>query len=363
MGSFKSVLNSIILNTKYKYNGTLKLEFAKTLFQTWVIFLGLIFFSIPYLIKRYLNHDKQLIISKPKMELLKETALPSLCFITYSIMNNYSLTILAPSVSQIISGFQLLFTTLLSVSFRQRRLYLSEWTGLFINVFGMIFSGVTVLIHGKNSNDSELRKVFLAFIILIIGQGVKAFESILNERLLQDQMIPPSLLASLEGVWGLYICTFILMPFMNVLDPKNPLYENSIESFEMVFSSLDLSLTLLFYIISASFFTFSCLVIINTSSAINKNLYETMEPFFIWALSIFFKYVLNLEGNNVYIDIYSILEFLGCLFAAIGALVFNKVIKFGCFIYDEDEAKQALKGAHSESGTERIPSSLYNRFL
>ncbi|OHT12089.1 hypothetical protein TRFO_03709 [Tritrichomonas foetus] len=456
-GSFESVLNSIILNTEYNFNGTLKLAFSKMYFQTWGLFFGLSLCSIPLFIQNYLQkkknnsgddkihpsdqkfvnsnftnneinkngvktnangansqrseissfsvndensdydihkkwmsnnndnknstkktnksafknlarHEYHNYQEKPKLILFKESALPSICFILSATIQNYSLTVLAPSVYQIFSGFQLLFTSLFSVSFRHHRLFLSDWTGLFVNVFGMIFSGITLLLRGRKTNDEELPKIFTAFVTLIVAQGIRAFQCILEERLLHDTNMTPLMLASFEGIWGLYLITLIIMPLANILNPTSPFYENSIESFKMIFNSRDLGLTELFYIIVITLFTFCGIFVLYQSSALNKNLYDTIRPFFVWVVSVGFKYLFNMEGSLVYIDGFTVLEFIGCLFAAIGALIFNKIIKFPCFVYDDSDLEKLVHENENEESsksaeTDKLSAVLYTSFI
>jgi len=336
-GSFVTVLNSIILKNSYPWRYNTYLQFKKPWFQNWIMFIGMSIFFIPNTIK-YLRKRKESEDGVSIFVLFRESSLPSLLYILATVLQNYALIYMPPTVWQVFFGFQILFTTLFAVTYRKQHLYLVDWLGLFISVAGMSFTGVAALLRGTDtSTDSEVTTIFFMFIIAIFSHGVKSFQTILEERLLHDRKITGSELTGLEGIWGFYVSTFISLPICNVLSPggRLGLYENTLESFEMISMSAVLRNLLIGFFISVTLFSYSGLLITEFSTAIHRNMYEIIRPLPVWLLSLAARYLTGIEGVGETVDRYTILEMAGFAISVIGSIIYNRVWRFGCFLYVE----------------------------
>jgi hypothetical protein len=140
-------------------------------------------------------------------------------------------------VWQLFHGFQILFTTVLSVTMRHNQLFLSDWLSLFLTVAGICVAGSTSLIRGIQSNETTISTIFFAFILVFFSQGLKSFQVIIEEELTHDSLMRPSEVTVCEGLWGFVLVTFILLPITQALDPTKVFYDNTIEIIPMIKNS------------------------------------------------------------------------------------------------------------------------------
>ena len=177
-GAFFPVLNKIILKAEFTYKYGFTLGFNKPWFQVFALNFGMIFYGIPFLVhffKRKCNKN----VAMPKLfswEIFRRCGLPSILYIVASVLQTYSLLTMPVSVWQIFHGFQVLFTTLFAVTVLKQRLFLVDWLGVFMNVFGLSFSGVAVLLRGISKQNEKISEQFIMMILAIISHGIKSYQ-------------------------------------------------------------------------------------------------------------------------------------------------------------------------------------------
>lgn len=348
-GAFVPVLNSIILHGQYPYKDGLYLQFKKPQFQLWALFLGMTAFFIPsYIYKKYIKKKSGRIRStRSQLIIFRQVSIPAICNIIATLFLNKSLIFMDTTVWQIFFGFQILFATLFAITIRKQHLFLVDWLGLFVSVAGMCFSGVAALLRVNTTENSQtITEIFFSFIICIFSHGITAFQTILEEKLLHDLNLDGATLTAYEGLWGLFICTFILLPISSIIPQSDDfmgIYENSLETFQILGNSKDLIFLLVGYILTVSLFSYFGITITDFSTAIHRNLYEIIRPLPVWILSVTARYIQESSYIGEPIDKYTALELSGFLIAMIGSFIYNRIIKFPCFTYIEDEIEDKTK--------------------
>ncbi|OHT03966.1 hypothetical protein TRFO_28620 [Tritrichomonas foetus] len=340
-GALCPVLNSIILKGSFPYKNQLTLNFQKPYFQLWTNYLGMCIFYVPaYLYNRFKPAPSSVVSVTYKLDILRKTAVPSICNILAQSLLNKALIYVPTTVWQVFFGFQVLFATLFAVTIRKQQLFLVDWLGLFISVAGMCFSGVAALLRGISSDSNQpISNIFFSFIILIFAHGVQAFQTILEEKLLHDEGINGATLTACEGTWGFYIMSFFVMPISSILPPTAALelYENTLESFQMIIKSWRLFGLVFGYLLTVTLFTYSGILVTEMSTAIHRNMYEMLRPLPVWILSFISYYMTESKEIGEPIDTFTILELCGFGVSILGSLIYNRVLKFPCFTYVEDE--------------------------
>lgn len=368
-GACVPVLNSIILKDNFPWKNGLALRFRKPWFQLTTQFFGMSLFVIPSMIyRRSKNNEKNLRFIRVHggWKEFRKVALPALCNIIATGFQNKALMYIPTSVWQVFFGFQVLFATLFAVTYRRQKLLLVDWLGLFISVAGMSFSGVAALLRGIGTNgDQSISGIFFSFIIAIISHGVQAFQTIIEEQLLHDDGINTATLTAYEGVWGLYVCVFMILPFVATMSPTDSFefYENTVETFEMMGKSKRLVLLIVVFLICVTMFSFFGIAVTELSSAIHRNMYEMVRPVPVWILSFVTYYITDNKALGEPIDGNTILELTGFGISVIGSLIYNRVIKFPCFVYIEEE-KSVHEGTRRpqldyDENMEAIPAGQY----
>jgi drug/metabolite transporter (DMT)-like permease len=337
-GSCVPVLNRVLLRGQFPWHHGLELEFRKPWFQLLAQFLGMSLFIIPSVIyRRIRTHSPNYLVISTNTRIFPRIVFPSLCNIIASILQNQALVYVHASVWQVFYGFQVLFATLFSVTLRRSQLFLADWTGLFVTVSGMAFTGVAALLRGISIGAGEqVSEIFTGFVLAIASNGVRAFQTILEEKLLHDSGINGATLTAYEGIWGTYICVFILLPLCQIVSPTHGwgFYENTVESFQMLGHSLGLGLLVLSYLFFVTFYSYFGIVITDLSSAIHRNLYEMIRPLPVWALSTVSYYIAKTSAGEP-LDRFTPLEVAGFAVSIGGSLIYNRIARFPCFTYPE----------------------------
>ena len=336
-GSLVSIVNSTMLKKEYPWKYGLVLRFSKPWFTNWLMFSGMALFSFPIIFRIVYNKTKHIPYEGFNWSLFRSCATPSILYIIATVLQNYSLMYMPVTIWQVFFGFQLLFTTLIAVTYRKQQLFLVDWLGLFVSVLGISLSGVAGLLRGLNNTQSSITTIFFMFIIAIFSHGIKSLETILEEQIMHDNKMTGFHLTALEGIWGFYCLTFICLPICNAVPPSDGLgiYENTAETIQQLGYSLSLLFSVLFYVVLVTAFTYFGLQVTEQYSAIHRNMYETVRPLFVWVLSTAARYITNIKDVGEDIDKYSALELTGFFISLLGSLIYNRVLRFPCFIYAE----------------------------
>lgn len=338
-GAFVPVLNSLILKREYPLGNGLSVKFKKPWFQNCTMYLGMIFFLIPMILRQKRKGNKEDMSLIGNFEMLKKVSGISILSILSSGLLNFTLIYLPTSVWQMFYGFQLLFATLFAITYRKHQLYLVDWLGLFITVGGMCCAGVASLLRGVARDEVEITSIFFSFIAAIIAHGFQAFQTILEEQFIHDMNVSPYQLCAFEGLWGFYLCALIVLPILSIIprDSFIQMYEDNLESLKMLKYSWVLCVLLVSYIIVVTFFNYFSLEVIHKMSAIHRNLFDTMRPLPVWVINGFAYLITKDSSTDIEYDEYTYIEVFGFAVCVIGAFIFNRNIRFPCFFYVGDE--------------------------
>ncbi|EAY02644.1 hypothetical protein TVAG_252950 [Trichomonas vaginalis G3] len=72
------------------------------------------------------------------------------------------------------------------------------------------------------------------------------------------------------------------------------------------------------------------------SSAIHRNIYESLRTSVVWVLLVIIHYAFPNSGSGEGLSIYSLVELLGFLISILGSFIYNEVIKINCFGSNKD---------------------------
>ena len=338
-GSLVPIINSMILRKSYPWKYGLTMKFSKPWFTNWLMFVGMAMFCIPYFIKEMCSKNETAEKKKFNWKIFRSSSLPSILYIIATVLQNYSLMYMPLTIWQVFFGFQLLFTTLIAVTYRKQQLFLVDWLGLFVSVLGIATAGVAGLLRGLTASEQSITTIFFMFIISIFSHGIKSLETILEEKIMHENAMTGAQMTALEGLWGTYVITFVCFPVCNAVPPSDStgLYESTSDTLLQLGLSTSLLLAVLFYVVLVTVFSYFGLQVTEQASAIHRNMYETVRPLAVWILSTAARYISGNKDVGEEIDKYSIIELAGFLISLIGSLIYNRVLRFPCFIYIETE--------------------------
>ncbi|OHT12940.1 hypothetical protein TRFO_16984 [Tritrichomonas foetus] len=335
-GAFSAVLTNILYNMEAKGFHNVVKPFRKPWFQGWGMFVGmsLLILDTPF-IKRCKCAPYHIGGTVRGWGLFRLVSIPALCDLTATVLQNIAFLYLKPSIWQMMRGSILLFTALFAIFYRHKRLILVDWIGVITTIVGITVVGISSILSdsdsGNTANVSTGMQV-LAMILIVIAQGLQAFQTIVEEELLHDVDATESEIVSYEGIWGLYFSTFIAMPLANIMPESagEGIFEASLESFYMIANSWKVLLATVAYIVVIVGYNQSGMMITLFSTAIHRNIYEALRSIAVWMLSVIFYYAFPGLGAGEKLDLMSLVQLLGFSISILGSFIYNRVIKLPC---------------------------------
>ena len=148
---------------------------------------------------------------------------------------NAALIIIPTSIWQMLRGSIILFTAILTLTYRHKKLYAQQWCGIIFVIVALVLIGVTTVLSNSNA-DLSAGKMVLGVMLVVIAQAIQAFQTIAEEQLLHDSTTPPMQIVAWEGFWGFCICSFIGIPMAYFIhtSPGDGLSEDTPDSFYMM---------------------------------------------------------------------------------------------------------------------------------
>lgn len=330
-GSVYSIITNSILNSSIEIGNKLSFLFQFPVFLVFISQAGKLLLLIPVFYE--FIREKDFAFSWSKILLFRNCFLPAFLEIIATSLQNYALIYIPLPVWQLFHGFQMLFTTVIAVTLRDARLFLADWLGLFLTVAGICIAGAVSLIRGIVADPNAIPTMFFSIILVFFSHALRSLQVILEEKLTHDQDIPPSKVVAYEGIWGVFLIGFIILPYLNILKSSFTFYENTIEAFQIVSKDRVLLILVLVYLANTSLHQYFGVGIIAFATAIHRNLYELIKIPLVWLISSILFYFIKLRNVGYEFDAYSFGELAGFFVAVFGNLVFNRIITFCCFTY------------------------------
>lgn len=243
-------------------------------------------------------------------------ALPACCDITGTTLMNIGLLFVAASIYQMTRGALVLFVGLFSVIFLKRKLYLYQWSALFIVVLGVALVGLAGAIAKNPQAQPEpstmvetgllvLRAVaeevkiqvqtpealWTVVGVLMIGaaQIFTATQYVLEEWILEQYVLEPLKVIGWEGVFG-FIVTIIGMIILHFAvgrtDKGRNGYFDAEEGWREITHYRAIAVSSVLIMISIGGFNFFGLSVTRTVSATARSTIDTCRTLFIWIVSL-----------------------------------------------------------------------------
>ena len=332
-GACTAVLGNVMYNTNSVGNHHVVKPFQKPWFQGWSMFVAmtLLIFATPF--------GRNCACPPYKMGgpvrgwgLIRIASVPALCDLSATILQNIALLFLPPSVWQMTRGSILLFTAFFSMCYRHRKLHIVDWIGMLTTILGISLVGVAAIVTDKTPKSSPIKMV-LSMGLIIIAQGLQAFQTIVEEELLHDIDATENEIVSYEGIWGLYFSSLIMMPLVSITPSTwgEGLYEDSIETFIMIFNSYAIFFLIIGYMAAILIYNLTGMMVTSFSTAIHRNIYEALRSAAVWLLSVIVYYINPNSGGGEKLSWpSSLLQLIGFSVSILGSFIYNRVIRFPC---------------------------------
>ena len=243
-------------------------------------------------------------------------ALPACCDITGTTLMNVGLLFVAASIYQMTRGALVLFVGLFSVIFLKRKLYLYQWSALFIVVLGVALVGLagaiapnpqaqpepsslleTGLLAVRNvveevkiqAQTSEALYTVLGVLMIAAAQIFTATQFVLEEWILEQYALEPLKVVGWEGVFG-FIVTVTGMIILHLAVGRTEKgrngYFDAEEGWREITHYKAIAVSSVLIMISIGGFNFFGLSVTRTVSATARSTIDTCRTLFIWVVSL-----------------------------------------------------------------------------
>jgi drug/metabolite transporter (DMT)-like permease len=347
-GSWNTVFSNIIYHTKSIGFHNRVLDFRRPWFQTFSMFFAMMLPIFTSPIVRKCTCPTYTGVKLRGWPLFRLTAVPAIGDLLGSIFENAALLYLAPSVWQMFRGAIIVFTALLSIFYRKKRLVPVDWFSIFVVIFGVVLVGVSAVAEEAPSekHDVPMGKQLVAMVLVLFGQMLQSIRAIVEERILHDIDASPPEIIGFEGNWGVYVLVLIGLPLANILPESTGegIYEDSLESFKMLFGSFKLGMLMVGYCAAVCCYNVSGLVLCGLTSALHRTIYDSLRSITTWVVSVLVYYAWPTSGAGEAVSWWSLLRLFGFGTMVLGSLIYQRMIRIPFFKYPDEWPDQPLLG-------------------
>ena len=273
-------------------------------------------------------------------------ALPACCDIAGTTLMNVGLLFVAASIYQMTRGALVLFVGLFSVLFLHRKLYLYQWSALFIVVLGigivglagaiqpnpqaqpdpqsMVDTGLLLLraasdkVHAA-AHTPEALQTILGVIMIAGAQIFTATQFVLEEWILEHYALEPLKVVGWEGIFG-FLVTIVGMIMLHLAvgrtDKGRYGYFDMVEGWREISQNRAIAVSSVLIMISIGGYNFFGLSVTRSVSATARSTIDTCRTLFIWIVSLGLGW-----------ETFKWLQIVGFVLLVYGTFLFNDIVR------------------------------------
>lgn len=276
-------------------------------------------------------------------------AIPSLFDMTASVIYFIVLGLMPASVLEILrNGLELVFSTLLSIKMRSRRVSYWKWSGIVVTCIGMTVVGYADIIDAPDGRSEAASRMLLGLLGLVVQCVLGALQDISEEIVMQDgHKSSGSYLLGMEGCYEFVMAFILVVPISILVHTSNgePL-ENWGDSFTLLSGSKALVFTIFAYMIMVLLGNLWNIFAIELTSAMARNLWKSFRSIIVWAVELIIYYFISEKVGDAWHP-HSYLKLIGLALCLIGVQ---------CF-YRPEVKKQGRKQAEPEETELLLPQN------
>ncbi|KAK8875735.1 hypothetical protein M9Y10_005910 [Tritrichomonas musculus] len=264
------------------------------------------------------------------------------CDLGATTLMGIGLTLCNASIIQIVRGFVIVFTLLMSWLFLKRKPVCHQLLGVLFAVLGLIIVGISAICNtyfGNETGSTGSKKTSpantaLGIGLTLCGQIFHATQYTLEEKLLKQDSgevvpIPPLFLVGTEGLGGCILSSCVALPIVNAIPGSDfGSVENMKNSFYMLFHNKFILGIQVLAFCSIAFFNWCGFVYSKALSAASRTVVDCLRTIIVWIVMIICYYQTNKKYGEP-ISKWSILQVFGFCFMVLGTLTHNDVAGIG----------------------------------
>ena len=239
--------------------------------------------------------------------------------LTSRILLFIGLTLTSASSFQMLSGCNLVFTSILSKVFLKKSLPWYKWFGIAVITAGVVIVGVGDLVQENEHDDNEVTKPVTGDIFVVIGMIFWACQMTYEEKFVKKYNIMPLNVIGLEGSFSLTILTFLLVvfffipPFLGILDGDR--MEDALDGFVQLGNNPILLTSFVCTTLALCVALIAGIHVTRELSAIHRIIIDSGRSIAVWGISLAASWQSFLW-----------LQVLGFFIMSLGVFIFNDIL-------------------------------------
>lgn len=350
-GTGTMVASKMMLSVKSKDLSGNITKFSKAIYQSLIMFIAMSICYPIYLISNAVQKsmkkrkrsnsgtmDSEYLTPEEKKEKRNQAikghcliGIPAFCDLFATTLMTTGLMFIDVSVMQMLRGSMVIFSALLTIFYRKRKLRGFEWLGVGLCCASMVFVGLSSILGSTNKEGEKWELQLLGCLLVVGSQVVQAMQIVIEEVLLADVKLEPLVVVGMEGVWGTVLCVACFVPLFFFLPGKdNGHYEDTYDTFYKLVRSEMLIYTTIVYFVSILFLNYGGMIVTSELTAVHRTIFEALRTLFIWIVSLIIFYGGWSDYGEKWTN-WSYMQLGGFLLLVTSMLLYNKVIKLTCW--------------------------------
>jgi drug/metabolite transporter (DMT)-like permease len=234
------------------------------------------------------------------------------------------------SIYQMLRGSAVVFVACFSIWILKVRLTKKQWIGVGIVVIGLIAVGLSAVLGGGGDDEqTSVFKQILGIILILFGTALNSLQNVVEEKLLKltgGAESHPLEVVGWEGVWGIGISSFLLLPIVaHIPGPDCGAAEDTLDTLHMLSQSGLIVGLVVSYIIGLLLLNSSSMEVSRVLTAVHRNLVNALRTILLWAVEVVAHWIWPdspVIGEKL--TWYSLIQLFGFICLIIGTLVYGK---------------------------------------
>lgn len=275
--------------------------------------------------------------------------MPACLDLTASGFASIGLLYITASAFQMLRGWSIIFTALLSRFWLQRVWEPRQLAGLFSVAMAMALVGYAGSETGNEADQVEgmVSSGLWGVMLVTFAQLFQATQFVWEEKVMKVVFIPPLLLLGIEGIVGVTVmCTFVF-PLLMWL-PGNDVggsQEHIWDSLAMIQNSHSLVALFSVYLVCVASLNCSAVYVTKVLSGVHRSLIQTgLRTMFIWAAGILLFNTTDGNYGEQWNGAMSCVQLIGFGMFLMGSMLYSKLIELPFSVKPKGEYKQLPAG-------------------
>jgi len=177
-----------------------------------------------------------------------------------------------------------------------------------------------------------------------LGQFSNAVQMVVEESYIKSRNYNPLNVVGMEGILGVVLMGLAILPALYFVPDVGLIganfNEDSLDALVQIYNSVILIVFVLLYLLSIAFYNFFGLSVTKQLTAVHRTLIDACRTICVWIIEIILYYFVSHDYGESWNTPWSFLQLGGFVLLLLGTLIYNGVLKLGCFPYEVRKSQQ-----------------------